>query len=209
MKNLLRRIFPNHPKTDQPPITIVSGLPRSGTSLMMKMLEAGGIPALVDGIREADTHNPKGYYEYERVKKLDKGDVAWLSEAQGKVVKVISALLKFMPPDYAYRVIFMERTMDEILASQRKMLVQRRERGEANAGDISDEEMTALFQAHLHETKAWLVDQPNSSTLYVHYSELLADPTAQIARLNEFLGGDLDVQSMAEIVDPNLYRNRA
>ncbi|NJN53987.1 MAG: sulfotransferase [Anaerolineae bacterium] len=111
-------------KTDQP-VIIVSGLPRSGTSMMMKMLEVGGIPPLTDQIRTADNDNPKGYYEFERVKQLDKGDTAWVADAQGKVVKVISQLLRYLPADQEYRVIFMRRNMDEILASQQKMLINR------------------------------------------------------------------------------------
>ena len=107
----LKKLFQS---TTKEPIVIVSGLPRSGTSMMMKMLEAGGIPPLTDEIREADTDNPKGYYEFERVKKLDKGDIAWLPEAEGKSVKVISALLKHLPAEYDYRIIFMRREMTRI-----------------------------------------------------------------------------------------------
>ncbi|HZD55295.1 MAG TPA: hypothetical protein VE136_01120, partial [Anaerolineales bacterium] len=99
-------------------MTIVSGLPRSGTSMMMKMLEAGGVPPLTDEIRTADRDNPKGYYEFERVKKMPDGDKAWMVEARGKSVKVISALLEHLPPQYDYKVIFMRRDMNEILASQ-------------------------------------------------------------------------------------------
>ena len=124
MTGFLKKLFTQQAEQT---ITIVSGLPRSGTSMMMKMLEAGGIPPLTDEIRTADTDNPKGYYEFERVKKMDKGDTAWLENAQGKSVKVISALLKHLPSDYRYRVIFMRRDMSEILASQKKMLDHRGE----------------------------------------------------------------------------------
>ena len=126
--NLLSRLFRAKPSTDEisKTITVVSGLPRSGTSLMMKMLEAGGMPVLTDGIRHADADNPKGYYEFERVKALPKGDTAWVAEAQGKAVKVIAALLEYLPSTYHYKVIFMHRRMGGgILASQRKMLVRR------------------------------------------------------------------------------------
>ena len=109
------------------PIVVVSGLPRSGTSMMMKMLEAGGIPPVTDELRTADDDNPKGYYEFERVKQMDKGDTAWVADAQGKVVKVISALLKHLPSSHNYQVIFLRRHMSEILASQRKMLIRRGE----------------------------------------------------------------------------------
>lgn len=198
----LKKLFQSTPKE---PIVIVSGLPRSGTSMMMKMLEAGGIPPLTDKIREADNDNPKGYFEFERVKQLDKGDVAWLPEARGKVVKIISALLKHLPADHEYRIIFMRRNMPEILASQRKMLIRRGE----NADDMDDAKMAALFEKHLQSTIQWVENQPNISLLYVHYSDMLSDPIPQIKRVNEFLNGRLNEDAMANVVDPNLYRNRA
>jgi hypothetical protein len=160
---------------------------------------------LTDEIREADKDNPKGYYEFERVKQLDKGDSAWLPEARGKVVKIISALLKHLPAEYEYRIIFMRRNMPEILASQRKMLVRRGE----NADDMNDEQMSGLFEKHLNSTIQWMESQPNVTVLYVHYSEMLNDPLPQIKRLNEFLDGRLDESAMAQVVDPALYRNRA
>lgn len=196
----LRKLFQSEERRT---ITVVSGLPRSGTSMMMKMLEAGGIPPLTDEIREADADNPKGYYEFERVKKLDKGDDDWLDRAEGKAVKVISALLQHLPAGYEYRVIFMERHMPEILASQRKMLVRR---GEAD--ETEDEKMSNLLEKHLQQVKGWLAQQENYSVLYVHYSEALADARSQAERVKRFLGADLDVDKMAGAVDPNLYRNR-
>lgn len=196
----LRKLFQSDNRKS---ITVVSGLPRSGTSMMMKMLEAGGILPLTDEIREADTDNPKGYFEFERVKKLDKGDSEWLEKAEGKAVKVISALLQHLPQTHDYQVIFMERHMPEVLASQRKMLERR---GEAD--EMDDEKMSALFEKHLQQVKEWLAQQGNFSVLYVHYSETLADPRSQAERVNAFLGADLDVDKMAGTVDPNLYRNR-
>ena len=186
------------------PVTIVSGLPRSGTSMMMKMLEAGGLPPMTDNLRTADVDNPKGYYEFERVKKLEEGDVAWLPEPEGKVVKVISALLKHLPDGYEYRVIFMRRNMGEILASQKKML---QNRGEAT-DVVSDEEIAALFEKHLHHIRHWIETHPNVSVLYLHYSDVLADSLPQARRVNAFLGNTLNVEAMALTVDPDLYRNR-
>ena len=186
------------------PVTIVSGLPRSGTSMMMKMLEAGGLPPMTDNLRTADVDNPKGYYEFERVKKLEEGDVAWLPEAEGKVVKVISALLKHLPDGYEYRVIFMRRNMGEILASQKKML---QNRGEAT-DVVSDEEIAALFEKHLQHIRHWIETHPNVLVLYLHYSDVLADPLPQARRVNAFLGNTLNVEAMALTVDPDLYRNR-
>ena len=185
-------------------ITVVSGLPRSGTSMMMKMLEAGGIPPITDELREADEDNPKGYYEFERVKQMDQGDTRWVVEARGKVVKVISALLKHLPPGEQYRVVFVRRNMPEILASQRQMLIRRGE----DPDKMDDAQMAMLFEKHLKQIDEWLKAQPNFRVLYVHYSDVLADPRPQIAKINEFLGGSLNTQAMVEAIDPKLYRNR-
>jgi hypothetical protein len=185
-------------------ITIVSGLPRSGTSMMMKMVDAGGIPPLTDELRAADEDNPKGYYEFERVKQMDKGDTAWVPEARGKAVKVISALLKYLPTTEQYRVIFIRRNIDEILASQRKMLIHRGE----DPDKQDDVQMKLLFEKHVRSVEEWLASRPNVRTLYVHYSDMLGTPRPQIERVNAFLGGKLDTARMAEVVDPSLYRNR-
>ena len=172
--------------------------------MMMKMLEAGGIPPLTDEIREADTDNPKGYYEFERVKKLDEGDTAWLEEAQGKAVKVISALLKYLPQGYTYKVIFMRRKMEEILASQRQMLIRRGEPTDA----ASDEELMDLFAKHLAQVQSWVDEQPNVDVLYVSYNEVMENPLQQVVRVNHFLGDTLDVDNMVAVVDQVLYRQR-
>ena len=199
MKSIFKKLFGS-----KPVVTVVSGLPRSGTSMMMKMLEAGGIPPLTDKIRTADDDNPKGYYEFERVKQMDKGDTKWMADAQGKTVKVISQLLKYMPAEYEYKVIFMRRNMSEILASQKKMLINRGEDPE----QASDEEISALFEKHLNSVMDWMAAQPNVSVIYIHYSDMLANPVPQVAQINEFLGGNLNTDAMSEVVDPKLYRNR-
>ncbi len=186
------------------PVTIVSGLPRSGTSMMMKMLEAGGIAPLTDELRAADRDNPKGYYEFERVKQLDKGDTAWLPLARGKAVKVISFLLHHLPPGETYKVVFLRRNIDEILASQRKMLINRGE--DPNAMD--DAQVAAMFEKHLQHVDLWQQRQPNIDLIYIHYSDVMSEPQTAAARLQRFLGRDLDEQRMAETVDPALYRNR-
>ncbi len=198
--SFLKKLF----KPKKQPITIVSGLPRSGTSMMMKMLEAGGIPPLTDKLREADDDNPKGYYEFERVKKMDKGDLDWLPDAEGKAVKIISALLKYLPSDYEYKIIFIRRHIDEILASQRKMLVNRGE----DADKMDDTQMADLFAKHVRATEQWIADQPNISVLYVHYSDILSDPQPQAEKVNAFLGSGLDIEEMTAVVDPSLYRNK-
>lgn len=171
--------------------------------MMMKMLEAAGIPPLTDEIREADDDNPKGYYEFERVKKLPEGDVAWLPDAQGKSVKVIAALLKHLPDGYIYKVIFMNRAMEEILASQKKMLENRQEDSK-----VSDEKMAALFEKHKQSTKAWMEEQSNLAYVEVSYNTLLENPISELHKVNKLLGGGLEVEKMAAVVDPELYRQR-
>jgi hypothetical protein len=184
-------------------VTIVSGLPRSGTSMMMRMLEAGGLLPLVDGIREADEDNPRGYYEFERVKKV-KDDQGWLEEARGKVVKMVSTLLVDLPSSHAYRVVFMRRRIEEILASQRRMLL----RNAKPWSEADDAKMTGLYQAHLRQIEAWIARQRHLSALYVSYNAMLASPREHAERVNAFLGGTLDVERMLSVVDANLYRQR-
>jgi hypothetical protein len=185
-------------------IVVVSGLPRSGTSMMMKMLEAGGIPVLTDHEREADEDNPKGYFEYERVKKLKEGDDAWLPQAKGKVVKVIAALLTDLPSSYEYEVIFMRRAMPEILASQRQMLIRRGE----NPDKVKDEDIAALFGKHLSKVIGWAKKQKNVRFMEVDYNVALKNAVPIIKKVNKFLGGDLDTEAMFAVVDPALYRQR-
>lgn len=185
-------------------IYVVSGLPRSGTSMMMKMLEAGGLSALTDNIRRADDDNLQGYYEFERVKAMKDGDTAWVGEAQGKVIKVISALLESLPAGYHYKVIFMEREMMEILASQRKMLERRGKPGNpAEDGKFAD-----LYGKHLEKVKAWLARQENMKVLYVHYNEMLKESAALAGGVAEFLGIQMNVKAMSEVPQEQYYRQR-
>jgi Sulfotransferase domain len=182
-------------------IVIVSGLPRSGTSLMMQMLDRGGIPALTDEIRAADTDNPRGYYEFERVKKT-KDDSSWLREARGKVVKMVSSLLYDLPATECYRVIFMRRDIDEILESQEKML----KRLDRPAGPR--DQMKSSFAIHLDRLFKWLATQHHIQLLEISYNDLLANPQSQVSRITEFLGGTPPPTAMLEAIDPSLYRNR-
>jgi len=180
-------------------IIIVSGLPRSGTSMMMQMLEAGGLPVLKDDIREPDEDNPKGYYEFERVKQIAQ-DRAWLDDAKGKAVKMVSALLLQLPNTYTYKVVFMRRKMQEILASQNRMLSRKGEPTNA----VGDEKMALLFQKHLDQVTQWIGEQPNLQVLYVNYNEVMAEPLEQLERINQFLGNGLDVEKMMGVVDRTL-----
>jgi hypothetical protein len=188
---------------DKNTITVVSGLPRSGTSMMMKMLEAGGLEMQIDALREADEDNPKGYYEDQRVTKL-KEDNSWVGEAKGKVVKVICNLLPSLPPEFRYNIVFVRREIAEVLASQKKMLERR-----GTKDSIPDDKMAAFFRKDIERVEAWLAKQPNIDVLYLHYSDVMKDPAANAERINGFLGGGLDVNKMAEVADPKLYRNRA
>jgi hypothetical protein len=182
-------------------IVIVSGLPRSGTSLMMQMLAGGGLEVLTDHVRTADTDNPRGYYEFERVKKT-KEDPSWLPEARGKAVKMVSQLLYDLPRTEHYRILFMERDLDETLASQEKML-QRLGKPAAPR-----EQIRQSFTLHLSRLHEWLGRQPHMAVLRVSYNDLVGRPVEEAGRVREFLGGRVDVERMAEAVDPSLYRNR-
>ena len=185
-------------------ITIVSGLPRSGTSMMMKILEAGGMEVFTDNLRIPDEDNPKGYFELEQVKALKDGDDSWVKDAAGKVVKVISSLLEYLPSAYKYKIIFMRRAIPEILASQKQMLIRR---GEPSDGD--DQKMAEMFQEHLKRVRVWLANQPNMETLYVDYNALMADPAPEIKNVAEFLGLNEKLDAMLAVPDKKLYRQKA
>lgn len=185
-------------------ITVVSGLPRSGTSMMMKMLEAGGMDIVTDKIRLPDEDNPNGYYEYEQVKALKNGNSQWISSLEGKAVKIISALLEFLPPDHEYRVIFMERNMQEILASQRQMLLRRGEPAEK----VNDETMGQLFLKHLNQVNLLLARRVDMFSLNVNYNRLISEPQTEVERVLQFLDLDLDKDAMISVPDHGLYRQR-
>ncbi|HLJ67715.1 MAG TPA: sulfotransferase domain-containing protein [Chloroflexota bacterium] len=184
-------------------ITIVSGLPRSGTSMMMQMLTAGGIQALADGVRQADEDNPRGYYELERVKQIDT-DTAWLDEAEGKAVKMVYRLLYNLPPNRTYRVIFMTRALDEVIASQEVML----ERHGKESDRLDNARLATIYWHQLREIIAWLQAQPNFSVLSVDYHEVLRDPEQVVQQLNLFLDGRLNAAAMLAVPDWSLYRQR-
>jgi hypothetical protein len=184
-------------------LTIVSGLPRSGTSMMMRMLEAGGIPALTDNIRKADEDNPRGYFEFEAVKQTRK-DPSWLNDADGRVVKMVYRLLYDLPLDRQYRVVFMRRRLEEVIASQNVMLARQAKPG----GSLSDEKLMAVFKTELEGVYRWLEKQPNFRLIFVDYNEVLQDAGPAVDALNRFLGGKLDTAAMMKVVEPGLYRQR-
>lgn len=186
-------------------VTVVSGLPRSGTSMMMQMLEAGGMDVLFDDERRADRDNPRGYYELRRVKALPRGDAEWLDDAEGRAVKVVSALLRWLPRDRSYRVLFLERHLDEVLASQRRMLEHR-----SGGYDGADEErLREAFRRHLAQVGRWLEAQGNMAVHRVRHRALVTAPERELRAVADFLRLDLDLVAMTAVADPALYRHRA
>jgi len=200
----LKRMF-NGGKQGEP-IVIVSGLPRSGTSMMMNMLHSGGLEVMSDGEREADIDNPKGYFEYERVKDLEsETDKSYVREGRGKVLKVISFLIKDLPDDNDYEVIFMRRDLGEVLKSQAKMI----DRLGTSDTDADDEAMKEAYRNDIVRTRLLCKKRPNMRLLEVHYSQTVDDPDGTAKAVNDFLGGRLDMAAMRAAVDGSLYRNRA
>ena len=200
---LRRKLFGS---TRGEPLVIVSGLPRSGTSMMMRMLEAGGVPILTDAERGADVDNPKGYFELERIKNLEtETDKSYLRAGRGKAVKAISFLLRFLPDDNDYRVIFMRRDLDEVLASQEKMIA-RLDQGDTSA---DREAMKEAYRNEIVRARLHCRSKPNFELIEIHYGTAIEDAAEVAHRVNAFLGGRLDEGAMREAVDASLYRNRA
>ena len=186
------------------PVVVVSGLPRSGTSMVMKMLAAGGMQILTDHERRADEDNPEGYYEHTRVKNLGADpDKSWLREARGKALKVISHLIKDLPADNYYRVILVRRDLQEVLASQNIMLTRRMQ-----PNPIADAEALELYRKHLHSTVLYAQGRTNMELLQLNYHEVVRDSQASAQQINRFVDHKLDATSMAAVVNERLYRNR-
>ena len=183
------------------PLTIVSGLPRSGTSLMMQLLAAGGLEPLTDQLRTPDQSNPRGYFEYEPVKSLAR-DQSWLPEARGRVVKIIVQLLAYLPPELPVRTILLERDLDEVLASQAKML-------NKSIPPAQWQTLKETFRKHWEQARQTFSLRPESSLIVVNYRELVTSPETVIERLERFLApADLRREKMLAAIDPALYRNR-
>jgi predicted AlkP superfamily phosphohydrolase/phosphomutase/tetratricopeptide (TPR) repeat protein len=192
-----------------PPITdeavIVSGLPRSGTSMLMQMLVAGGLTSLADGLRQPDEDNPRGYFEFEPVKQMAQG-AAWIEQARGKVVKIVAPMIQYLPEGVPCRVILIERDLDEILASQRQMIARRRREVDQNPARLN-----RLKQEYLRLivwAKGYLAGRPNTKLMCVDRNAILRDPQRAAEAMNRFLGSNLDVARMAAEVDPKLHRQR-
>ena len=193
------------PVASPPPVHIVSGLPRSGTSLMMAMLQAGGLERLTDNARGPDRENPRGYFELEAVKGLRRGQQApWLERAPGKGVKVISRLLYGLPACCDYNVILMRRPIGEVLASQRQMVLARG--GAVDAGQEAS--LAQVFGDHLAEVEAWMAVNNNMRSLAVDYPDVVSRPVEQASRVADFLQLPMEVEAMAATVDPALHRQR-
>jgi len=187
------------------PVVLVSGLPRSGTSMLMQMLEKGGMPIVTDKTRTPDEDNPRGYQEFERIKELDRTrNKSWLQNYRGQVIKTISFLLQDLPLNLNYQVLFMRRNIDEVLRSQSKML----ERNGTAGTVVSDEKMRLNYELHLKKVYYRLGRTPNFQVLYLDYPAIIEDPLREARRISSFLGRHLDVEAMAGAVEAGLYRNR-
>lgn len=179
-------------------VTIVTGLPRSGTSLMMQILEKSSLEILTDGIRQKDNNNPEGYFELDAVKGIVK-DNSFLKSAAGKVVKIVAPLPIFMDKSLSYRVIFMRREIEEILRSQEIMLNKDQQ--------AERQKFAAIYETHIQKTYQFFVSN-NIPYLDVPYKELIQNPEHELEKIIAFLEIDAVWQDLASAVNPSLYRNR-
>lgn len=186
-------------------ITVVSGLPRSGTSMMMQALVAAGLTPYTDGERVADESNPNGYFEHASVKGLAR-DARFLEQAQGKVVKVVAPLLPFLQPRFRYRVVFMERDLEEVIGSQRRMLART---GNEKTSKTYPLGLHNAFKEHLRKVERWLEQSPNVEMIRLRYDDVVADPHTAMEKVGGFLGNLPDVEGMARVVDATLHRERS
>lgn len=191
-------------KTSKGEVVIISGLPRSGTSMMMQMIEKGGIEPLTDKLRKADDNNLKGYYEYDPVKRIA-ADNSFMHLANGKSLKVIAQLLPALPPDFSYKIIFMVRKMDEVLLSQQVMLG----RGKEKAKKSYPSRLAEVYKEQIEKTHIWIDSQPNVDLLQINYTDVIDQPLEQARIIGEFLDHKLDVNKMVKVVDPDLYRSKS
>ncbi|MDZ7833036.1 MAG: sulfotransferase domain-containing protein [Desulfobacterales bacterium] len=184
-------------------IYIVSGLPRSGTSMLMKMLEAGGIEILTDYRRTADVDNPKGYFEYEAIKKLAE-DAEWINHIEAKGIKVISHLLPYLPRTQSYKVLFVLRPIEEVMLSQARML----ERTGDTAGLEDQDKLARKFKDHLYTIRLWIAKQAHMECLFIKYRDIINAPQEYAEKISAFIQVPCNIQAMADVVDSRLYRNK-
>ncbi len=184
-------------------VTIVSGLPRSGTSMMMQMLAAGGLEVYADGQRAADEDNPRGYFEHARATELHR-DTTWVAGARGKAVKIVAHLLPYLPPGEECRIVFMHRALEEVTASQSAMLRRLGRKG----GALGEKQLARVYSGQLVRVQEWLKRAAGVHVLPVAYAQVLEDPTGTARRLAAFLGAPFDERSAAKCVDPALRRQR-
>ena len=217
------------------PFTVVTGLPRSGTSMMMKMLEAGGVPPLCDGERTADSDNPNGYYEFEPVKNT-KNDPSWLRDAPGKAVKMVYSLLYDLPETFlSHRRQTVkqtetlrpkiprsgERGYEEESATHYNIIFMRRDLSEILASQqqmlsnmniqttVDDDRMAKLFTGEIVRFQKWIAQATHINCIEVLYNDVASGSVEPLHQINLHLGGGLNVDAMSAVVDPKLYRNRA
>ncbi len=181
-------------------IVVVSGLPRSGTSVMMQMLSNGGTEVLIDDKRQADNSNPKGYLEYEPVMRLHK-DNSWLGKAQNKTIKIVAPLLGYLDSKYRYKIIFMVRDIDEVVKSQRKMV--------GKDPEVIPLGLYNSYKTQLQNVESWKDKEPGVELIYVNYKDVLEKPHSVAKKVEKFIGIDLDKKAMEACVDKSLYRNRS
>ncbi|OFX23524.1 MAG: hypothetical protein A2033_16240 [Bacteroidetes bacterium GWA2_31_9] len=188
---------------DDETIFVVSGLPRSGTSMIMQMLANGGLETFTDSVRKADESNPKGYYEHEAVKRLAR-DNSWVHLAKGKSVKIISHLLPFLPMNYKYKIIFVLRDIDEVVMSQQKMLVSLGKSKEM----VYPVGLKETYQQDLRAVHKWISETHNAEMIFVNFADTITTPLKQAQKINLFLKNRLEIRQMVTSVREELYRTK-
>lgn len=181
---------------------IVSGLERSGTSMMMQMLAAGEIPVAYTDSRKADMHNPRGYFELEGgkiINSLMKG-IFPMEMYKGKFIKITAYGLSYLPTECTYKIIYMERNLEEVLDSMEKM---------SQIIDQNREETKQSFMKLNEKVKKEITSKNNIAVLFVNYNEMLKDPQPNIEKICQFIGPyEYNREKMISVVDTHLYRQR-
>ena len=184
-------------------IIVVTGLPRAGTSLIMQILQSMGIELFTDNKRSPDKSNPKGYFEHELVKSIEK-DSSWIKNVKGKAIKIVSPLLLYLPINYSYKIIFMNRDLDEIVQSQENMLLMKG----VKKSQIEPEWLKQIFAKDLKHARTWIQELPNSESLGLSHSILLKNPELELEKIKKFLNINVDLKNAINVIDKKLYRAR-